>query len=298
MPAEVRPAAASPPAVSPACRLVLRALRELSGFARGVLYDVSRAAAPARLPGTPVFLRGSPAWSAYLRARAQLDTGELALLLALRPLEEEERLLVVDWGTTYANTFLLVEPRDPACDLSDPANHVRRAVESVARALLRRRDPDEDPATPWTRATPLGAALRAAFGAWVLWPEPPAARARSERVELVLSRPEETLADALLPRLRARFPQHAFEDALARLLEAEAELFAGRPVGRVRVPFLTRLGLPVLHDPRCANRALRRLVNEGRAWVFEHGPDGVFYHGPARPVPAGMTDAAFERLVV
>jgi hypothetical protein len=69
-------------------------------------------------------------------------------------------------------------------------------------------------------------------------------------------------------------------------------------VARVRIPFLTRLGLPVLFAPERVDYALRHLVNEGRAWVFEDGPDPAYYHGPARPVPECMSAAEFERLIV
>jgi hypothetical protein len=296
--APARPAPPPDADPGPVWRLVLRGLRELSGFDRGVLYDVPADQAPARLPGTPVYLRGSPAWQAFLRAREMMDTGELTLLLALRGLGDVERMLAVDWGTTYANAFLYVEPRDPLCDLTDPDNRVRRSLEAAARALLRHHDPDEAPHDPWTRRTPLGDLLRRAYGAWVTWREVSAGWADEERIDLVAAGPEETLAEQMLPRLRARFPQPVFDATLARLLEHEAELFAGRPVARARMPFLTRLGLPVLHDPRCADRALRRLVNEGRAWVYGQGPDAVSYHGPDRPIPAHMTDDEFERLIV
>ncbi len=86
--------------------------------------------------------------------------------------------------------------------------------------------------------------------------------------------------------------------AYLKIKETEPELFSGRPVGRAHVPFLTRLGLPVLHDPALPVRAVRRLVNEGHAWVYERGPDAVSYHGPARPVPPSMSDAELERLIM
>ncbi len=275
---------------------MLRALRELAGFARGVIYDVPRDAAPRPVPGTRVFLHGSPAWEQYLAAREQVDDGELSALLTLRPLPEEERLLVVDWGTTYANTLLLIEPRDPFCDLTEPANPVRRRLEAAAHTLLRRRGPEDDPATPWTRATPLGRILRDEFGAWLFWSAPLPA-GETCRVTLVASGPDETLAGLLLPELRARFPQEAFDAALARLRETDGELFQGRAIN-VRIPFRTRLGLPVLYDPRCADRALRRLVNEGRATVTAYGPDGVWHYGPERPLPDEMSEEEFARLVM
>ena len=46
------------------------------------------------------------------------------------------------------------------------------------------------------------------------------------------------------------------------------------------------------------DRAVRRLVNEGRASAFDDGPDPAFYRGPQRPLPERMTDAEIERLVM
>lgn len=282
--------------IQPAWRLVLRALWEMAGFERGVLYDVPAGAAPRPLPGTRIFLRGSTAWRRFLDAREQVDDGALTLLLSLRPLPPAEARLVVDWGNSYANAFLLVEPHQPAADLTDPENATRRALAAVAVSLLRDRPPDDDPHTPWTRATALGALARETFGVWSVWTAPGQSGA-VERVPLTLTGQGETLHDRLLAEIAARFPQEAFDDALAGLYEQERELFGG-PVARARIPFLTRLGLPVPYDPRRVDYALRRLVNEGRAWLFEPGPDPPFYHGPTHPVPERMTDAEFERLVL
>jgi hypothetical protein len=275
---------------------VLRTLAELSGFERGLFYDVPRAEAPQPVRGTRVFLRGSPAWRRFLGVRQQFDDGALTLLVALRALDDRERRLVVDWGNSYANAFLLVEPLDPACDLTDSRGPARRTVQAAAEALVRRRAPESEPGVPWTRDTDLGAIMRDLFGAWVAWP-PPDSDAPPERVPLVLPDAAATLADALRPALAARYPQHEFDAVLADLYERERELFGG-PVARARIPFLTRLGLPVLLAPDRVDRALRRLVNEGRAWVFEDGPDPGYYHGPARPVPECMSDAEFERLII
>jgi hypothetical protein len=284
------------PEQPPAWRLVLRALAELSGFERGLFYDVPRAEAPRPLPGTRVFLRGSPAWRRFLAVREQLDDGGLTLLLSLRTLDDRERRLAVDWGNSHANALLLVEPLESACDLTDPAGDHRRSLAAAAEALLRRRAPEDEPAVPWTRETDLGATVRGLFGAWVAWP-PPDSGGPPERLPLPLRGPTDTLRDALLPELAMRYTQQEFDAALADLYERERELFGG-PVARVRIPFLTRLGLPVPFNPYRVDHALRRLVNEGRAWVFEDGPDPTFYHGPARPVPERMTDAEFERLIV
>jgi len=275
---------------------VLRALSELSGFERGLFYDVPRAEAPRPLPGTRVFLRGSPTWRRFLAVREHLDDGGFTLLLALRALDDRERRLAVGWGNSHANAFLLVEPLDPACDLTDPANDHRRALETAAEEPLRLRLPEAEPEVSWTRETELGTAARDIFGAWIAWP-PPDADGAPERVPLPLDGAAATLRDALLPRLAARYPQQEFDAVLADLYERERELFGGS-VARVRIPFLTRLGLPVPLNPYRVDHALRRMVNEGRAWVFEDGPDPGFYHGPARPVPERMTDAEFERLIV
>ena len=296
---------------APEWRLVLRALAELSGFERGVLYDVPSGEAPRPLLGTRVFVRSSAAWQRYLAARATLDsvdllnadTGDpgagdiLTPILALRPLDEREARLAIDWGCSYANAFLLVEPLDPSCDLTDAASPARRSLEAAARSLLRDRSPEDEPARPWTRETELGAAASILFGRWLCWPAPDPGAA-PERVPLRLAHPSETLREALLAReLPARYPQAAFDEALAQLYEHERELFGGT-VARVRLPFLTRLGLPVLYEPRRVDYALRTLVNDGQAWVFEHGPDPAFYRGPQRRVPERMTDAEFEQLVV
>src|SRR5215208_4389693 len=107
---EVEPAPEQPPA----WRLVLRALAEASGFDRGLFYDLPFAEAPRSLPGTRVFLRGSPAWRRYLALRERYDDGTLTPLLSLRPLDDRERRLAVDWGASYANSFLLAEPLNPA----------------------------------------------------------------------------------------------------------------------------------------------------------------------------------------
>lgn len=291
-PSEIGPA----PELTPSWRLVLRALFEMGGFDRGVLYDLPPEAAPRSMPGSRVFLRGSPAWRRFLMAREQVDDGMLTLLLALRSLPDGERRLVVDWGNSFANAFMLVEPRDPTCDLTDPAHAARRALEDAAGFLLRGHGPDEESARAWTRDTSLGALVRQTFGVWRVWTGT-ARGATVDCVPLELAKPQDTLRDRLLPAMAARFPQALFDDALAGLYERERELFGG-PVVRARIPFLTRLGLPVPYDPRRVDYALRRMVNEGRAWVFEQGPDPPFYHGPQRPVPERMTDAEFERLVL
>jgi hypothetical protein len=276
--------------------LVLRALAEMGGFERGVLYDVPREDAPRSLTSTRVFVKGTPGWRRFLAARSQLDDGILTLMLALRTLNDDERRLAVDWGCRFANAFLLVEPNDASCDLTDPANDVRCALETTALMLLNDRHADTNLDQPWTRRTPLGASLRRLFGVWITWPEPFTDTA-PDRVPLRLHDTDVTLRHMLMRTLAERHPQERFDAALADLYERERELFGG-PVARTRIPFLTRLGMPVLYDPRSVDRAVRRLVNEGRAWVFEEGPDPTLYRGPQRPLPERMTDAEIERLVM
>ncbi len=287
---------ASRPDETPERRLILRALQEFAGFDRGVFYDVPPADAPEPLPHSPIYLRGSAPWHRFLRDRRRFDDGLPALLLALRPLSDMERLLAVDWGTTFANTFMLVEPSDPACDLTQRGNPVYRSLETAAIALLAERTPESDPDIPWTRETALGSILRLVFGTWVYWTGTYSAK-RTHCLPLTANRPENTLASLIVPQLPARFPQAAFNRALADLHERETELFHGT-VATARMPFRTRLGLPLLHDPACADRALRRLVNDGRATVYHLTGGGIHRYGPGRPVPESMTDNEFARLVL
>src|SRR5438105_419488 len=87
--------------------LLMNALRAVAGTGRGLIYDVPFAMRPALARGSGPFVRATPAWDRFIRARRQLDDGQLTLVLALRPLDDEERRLVVDSGTTYSNAFLL-----------------------------------------------------------------------------------------------------------------------------------------------------------------------------------------------
>lgn len=279
----------------PVWGLVLQCLRDIAGFERGVLYDVPRDQAPEPVEGTPVFLRGSPAWSSYLRSREMVDDGTISVILSLRPLDDGERRLVVDWGTTYANAFLLVEPFGQRYDLTVPGQGFRRGLEQIAENILRRAGRGgvhDDTATGELRAR-----LREAYGIWISWTGPrPSGSVAVEPFRL--ASPTDTIAAALAPLLRGRYPDAAFDAALADLHETEPELFSGRTVERVRMPFLTRLGLPVPYEPELVERALRRLVNAGSLWVYERGPEAVSYHGPSRPVPEEMPGETFRTLVL
>ncbi len=275
-------------------RILLRALQDLAGAARGVVYDAPRGERPLRLPLTPIFLEGSRSWSRFLRARRALDDGNLTLLLSLRPLPEDERRLVVDWGATHANCFLLVEPRRPDCDLTDARSPLTQEVFD----LCRRAAADEPSASAaalerWTAPTALGERLRELYGRWVWWEAPPP-HGRSREESLILAGPSDTLSIQLLPLLYDRFPQQSFDVAVAELQASERELFGGA-VARAHSVFRTRLGLPILHDPHAVDRAVRQLVNLGRMSVTSGGSEAVLY-GPGRPVPEDMPDEEFARL--
>ncbi len=279
----------------PEQRILLRALQDLAGTARGVVYDVPRAQRPWPQPLSPIYVEGSSAWRRYLRARRSLDDGQLTLLLSLRQLPEEECRLAVDWGAAYANSFLLVEPRVAACDLSDPGSSVAREVLALCRqaAASESRAPGVEANERWTAHTPLGERLRELYGRWVCW-DAPLPEGRTEVTPLRLTGPADTLSIQLLPLLYERFPQQSFDVALAELQQRERELFGGT-VANARSAFRTRLGLPILHDPHAPDRAVRRLVNLGRMSVASGLPGGRIF-GPGRRVPDDMPEDEFERL--
>ncbi|HZQ36524.1 MAG TPA: hypothetical protein VFD32_11360 [Dehalococcoidia bacterium] len=267
------------------------ALRALAGTPRCAIYDVPREQAPRPLREGSIYLRGTPAWRRFLAERRRLDTGELSLVLALRPLAERERLLIVDWGTSYANCFLLVEPSDPEFDLTEPARSPPQEPAAVAPvpAFMHDADGGRD-------ESPLARELRAAFGVWTYWTGT-RGNWETHRVRLACRAPEDTLMALIRRHLPVRFPQGAFDHALAELYTRERELFSGA-VARARIPFRSRLGLPILHDPYAVDRALRRLVNEGRAAVFG-GPAGLTLRfGAGRPVPPDLPAETFERLLL
>ena len=271
-------------------RLITRAFREFAGTNNGVVYDVPRDSRPEAIPDS-IFVRGSPAWRSYLDARELADVGQPAILFALRVLDDPERNLAVDWGTTYPNTFFLVEPHDRSCDLSDPANRFTQRVNDAIKATLRLAPADTKMPDGWTNATPLGSVLREIFGTWVYWIGPQPYR-EIQHVELTLRSAEDTLWGTLQPELDARFPQPVFDRALAYVNDWERELLGG-PVTRARSVFRTRLGMPILADSRCVDRALRRLVNEGRITVVGTTLPGHPVFGRERPVPEEISDEEF-----
>lgn len=271
-------------------RLVTRAFREIAGTNNGVVYDVPRASRPHVIPDS-IFVRGSPAWRSYLDAREQADIGQPAILFALRVLDDDERNLAVDWGTTYPNTFFLVEPHDSGCDLSDPANPFTHRINEAIASTLQLAPPEGKVPEGWTTDTPLGRLLRELFGTWVYWIGPQPYR-EIQQVPLRLHHPGDTLWATLMPELEARFPQPVFDRALAYLNDWERELLGG-PVPRARSVFRTRLGMPILADSRCVDRALRRLVNEGRITVVGTTLPGHPVFGLERPVPEEISDEEF-----
>ncbi|MFN8508878.1 MAG: hypothetical protein U0547_15110 [Dehalococcoidia bacterium] len=284
------------PPLSEVDALIQRGFRDLAGSARGVLYDVPISERPRRRHGSPVYLRETPAWRAFADARRAVDTGELVVLLSLRALDDEERYIAMDWGTRYANCFLLVEPSAPDCDLTDPANAHARAIRAAAQRSLGMVADDDGSDGPGTRATPLGRHLQSLFGTWVYWSAPPP-RGRAYEVPLRLAGVNDTIAGRLIHELAERFPQELFDRALEYLNYWEMELMGG-PIPRARSVFRTRLGLPVLRDPYCADHAVRRLVNQGRTRISAPPPRRHPIYGPGNPVPEDMSDEDFARYVM
>lgn len=275
--------------------LVLLAFEEIAGTSNGVIYDIPKAQRPERIPGS-IYVRGSSGWRDYLDAREQVDTGDPAILFSLRVLDNEERQLAVDWGTTYANAFFLVEPHDPTCDLSDPANAWARRMNEAIAATLAIMPLQETMPEGWTRNAPIGAFLREVFGTWLYWSAPPPAGAILP-VSLNLRDPDDTLWGRILSELNERFPQPTFDRAMARLYAREDELFGG-PVPRARSVFRTRLGMPILRDPRCSDHALRRLTNQGEMSIIATSLPGIPVFGLGRPVPEEITDEEFSQFLM
>lgn len=276
--------------------LIQQGLRDLAGSARGVVYDVPFAQRPRRITGSAVYLRETPSWRGFAAARREVDTGDLVILLALRRLDDEERYIAMDWGTRYANCFLLVEPSNRTCDLTDAASEASRALRAAAARSMDAFEPADGDGGPGTRATPLGECLRACFGTWVYWSAPPPG-GRVREVPLALTGPNDTLAGRLIHEMGERFPQESFDRALEYVNYWEMELMGG-PIPRARSVFRTRLGLPVLRDPYLADHAVRRLVNEGRTRISAPPPRRHPIYGPGNPVPEEISDEEFARYVM
>ena len=130
---------------------IVAAIKQLAGTDRLLIYDVREDEAPERANSASPFIRGSAAWWDFVRRRRQLDDGEnLSLLISLRGLRRDERMSIVNWGTFFANTFLLIEPADPWLDLT-----TETGIAELAKA-----HPQAKSALD---------VVRAAYADWVYW---------------------------------------------------------------------------------------------------------------------------------
>ena len=114
---------------------------------------------------------------------------------------------------------------------------------------------------------------------------------------LRLSGPDETLWGRILSELDDRFPQPAFDRALAYVNDWEQELLGG-PVPRARSVFRTRLGMPILRDALCVDHAVRRLANQGRMTIIGASLPGRPIFGRGRPVPEEISDEEFVNFLM
>ena len=259
---------------------LVAAIKQLAGTDRVLIYDVPEAEAPERANPASPFIRGSSTWWDFVRRRRSLDDGEnLTLLVSLRGLRADERMLIVNWGTFYANTFLLIEPADPWLDLTTDAG-----LEE-----LRKAHPDEK--------TALGF-VRAAYAEWVYWSTTAEGDTESRMATLDLGDPGSHLWDTMWDRLPKTFTPAAYLSSLTLLNLRESELFTGgREVRRALMPFLTRLGLPILYDAHHTIRGVRELVNAGLAFVQDPQDNWRVYRGPSAPLPAEVSDDRLATMV-
>jgi hypothetical protein len=255
-------------------RQVADALLALAGTQRAVVYDVPEDGAPSRdTPQTP-FVRGSDAWWRFIERRRVFDDGgDLNLLISMRGLRADERLLAVNWGSAFANSFLMIEPSDPWLDLTTQEGIDAFAASSDVRDA--------------------GSLVRRAYAEWVYWVRDERGELESRAASLDLQAGA-TLRDTLSRRLPETFPPAAFLSSLTLLQLREAELFTGgREVARAIMPFLTRLGLPIAYDGRHIIQSVRQLVNAGLAWAQDPEDNWRLYSGPSEPVPAEISDERF-----
>lgn len=256
---------------------LLAAVTALGGSPRTLVYALSENEAPHRAsPSTP-FVRGSDAWWRFVDQRRILDDGHgLNLLISLRGLRADERLLAVNWGTRFANAFLIIEPADPWLDLTTEhgiAEFVRQHGTTDADAIVRR-----------------------AYAEWNYWIRDERGDLESRSATLNLQR-NETLWQVIAERLPQTFPAHTFLSSLTLLTLKESELFTGgKQVARAVAPFLTRLGLPVLYDARLVINGVRQLVNAGLTWVQDPEDNWRLYRGPSEPLPAEISDERLSRM--
>ncbi|MFN8639266.1 MAG: hypothetical protein U0360_07370 [Dehalococcoidia bacterium] len=264
-------------------RALEAALADVTGTDRVLLYDVALDERPHLEVGR-LRPQGSPAWERFLVDREHLDDGRLGLVVTRRQLDDDEARLAVEWGCSYANTFLLVEPTDARCDLLDATNPWGGQL----RALVS----DAGGRASMALRTFLGTAI----GRWVRWTAPPP-DGEVERVVLTPTPPGAHVVEQLVRECERRYPQAVFDHEIVRLHLLEAELVSG-PVSRARSVFRTRLGMPVLLDPFASDRGIRRLVERGRLSVSAKRGARREVFGPGRPLPGGVTDEEFATYVV
>jgi hypothetical protein len=180
---------------------------------------------------------------------------------------------MVGWGTNFANSFLVIEPYDPWLDLTTPDSIAQYARDQEAKT------PDE--------------LVRAAYAEWVYWVREEAGELESRTATLQVHDPKATLWTSVWEQLPKIWSRADFLSTLTLLNLREQELFVGgREVMRAMIPFLTRLGLPILYDWRLVMGGMRELINAGLASAQD--PDNRrVYHGPMYPLPAEISD---ERL--
>ena len=258
-------------------RLVGAALQRLAGTGRLVVYDVAADSAPSRATISTPFVRGGDDWWRFVQRRRALDDGlDLNLLVSLRRLSPDERLLVVGWGTAFANSFLLVEPSDVSVNFTTQAG-----VTDFASA--------NDLAEPEKL-------IRAAYAEWVYWVRDRGGDLESRTARLDVMNPNQTIWQTIWDQLPQTFDAAEFLSILTLLNLREPELFTGgREVARAIVPFLTRLGMPILYDARHVMQAMRQLINAGLASAQDPQENLRTYRGPGAPLPAEISD---ERLAL
>ena len=255
-------------------------IKQLAGTERVLIYDVPEAGGPQRSNPASPFIRGSASWWDFVHRRRSLDDGQnLTLLVSLRGLRSDERILIVNWGTFYANTFLLIEPTDPWLDLTTDAG-----IEELAKG-----HPNAKTALDF---------VRSGYADWVYWYTTPEGEMDSRTATLDLGDPASNLWEAMRDRLPKTFTPAAYLSSLTLLNLRESELFTGgREVQRALVPFLTRLGLPILYDAHHVIRGVRELVNAGLAFVQDPEDNWRVYRGPSSPLPAEVSDERLSTMV-
>jgi hypothetical protein len=138
--------------------------------------------------------------------------------------------------------------------------------------------------------------VRRAYAEWIYWVRDDGGELESRAATLSVAGPSATLWQGVWERLPRTFPAAAFLSSLTLLSLREAELFTGgREVARSIVPFLTRLGLPVLYDARHVLDGVRQLVNAGLAFVQDPQDNFRVYRGPQDPLPSEVSN---ERLAM